>query len=208
MLSTYRLLLVTLSLKLIYVEEVSQLINFGKFGYKGLQSKTAICCLFSNRTYESNMNYHVVKKARNLKYGDATDYLLKLVELLGNYHNPKGSVFEMASDKGGRLETLYWSGSFSSLFIKKYSDFILIDGTRKTNIYDLSLVVTTIIDSSEVSIPTIFLVSPSENSLSIESHLRLLRIVSNSSPGLFWKRNIIGDDDFLCTMKMVIHYYL
>ena len=54
------------------------------------------------------MIYHVVKKARNLQYGDVIDYMLKLVEL-GNYHISEGGVFEMASDRGGRLETLRYS---------------------------------------------------------------------------------------------------
>ena len=65
--------------------------------------------------------------------------MLKLVEL-GNYHSFEGVVFEMVSNRGDRLETLHWSVSFSSLFIEKYSDCILIDGTPKINIYDLSLV--------------------------------------------------------------------
>ena len=72
--------------------------------------------------------------------------MLKLVEL-GNCHESNGRVFDLASGSGGRLETLHWSGSFSFFLIEKYSDFILIDGTYQTNIYDLSLVVTTVVDS-------------------------------------------------------------
>ena len=52
------------------------------------------------------MIYRVVKKARTLHYGDTTDCMLKLVEL-GNSHRSKGGMFEMASDKGGRLEILH-----------------------------------------------------------------------------------------------------
>ena len=110
--------------------------------------------------------------------------MLKLDELV-NYHSSEGGVFEMASDRGGRIETLHWSGSFSSLFIEKYSDFILIDGTHNTNLYDLSLVVTTMVDSLGVSIPAGFLVTLSENLSSIESHLDLLRIDSNPSHDLY-----------------------
>ena len=87
-----------------------------------------LCRLFSGETYNSDMIYRVERKARTLYYSDATDCMLKLVEL-DNSHRSKGSVFEMASDKGVRLETLYWSGSFSSLFVDKYNDFVLIDGT-------------------------------------------------------------------------------
>ena len=133
------------------VEERSQLVNFGKIGFTGLQSKTSLCRLFSNRIYDSDMIYRVCKQARYLQYSDATDCMLKLVELV-NYHKPKGNTFEMVSDRGGRLETLHWVGSFSSLFIEKYSDFVLIDGTHKTDIYDLSLVVTTVVDSLGVAI--------------------------------------------------------
>ena len=46
-----------------------------------------------------------------------------------------------------------------SLFIESYNDFVLIDGTRKTNIYDLSMVVITVVDTLGVSIPTDFLVT-------------------------------------------------
>ena len=62
----------------------------------------------------------------------------------------------MASDKGGRLEILHWAGSLSSMFVDKYNDFILIDGTHKTNIYDLSLIITTTVDSLGISVPVGF----------------------------------------------------
>ena len=62
-------------------DERGQLENFGKIGYTGLQSKSALCRLFSGWTYDSDMIYCVVKKARTLHCGDATDYMLKLVEL-------------------------------------------------------------------------------------------------------------------------------
>ena len=51
---------------------------------------------------------------------------------------------------------------FFLLFVEKYNDFILIDGTRKTNIYDLSLLVTTVVDSLGVSVPIGLMVAPSE----------------------------------------------
>ena len=94
----------------LYIEERSQLVNFGKIGYTGLQSKNWLSRLLYNRTYDSEMIYRVVKNAWNFQYGDATDYMLKLV-VLGNYHKSKGGVFEIASDRGIRLETLYWLGS-------------------------------------------------------------------------------------------------
>ena len=165
------------------VEDGSQLANFGQIGYTGLHSNTIVSRLFSSRTCNSDMIYRVVKKVRNLQNGDVTVYILKLVEL-GNYHSSKGGVFEVASDRDGRLETLHWSCSFSTLFIEKYSEFILIDGTHKTNIYDLTLVVTTVVDSLGISNSARFLVTPSEISSSIETHLDLLRICSNPSHDL------------------------
>ena len=42
------------------LEERSQLVNFGKIGYTGLQPKTALCRLFSNWTYDLDMVYRVV----------------------------------------------------------------------------------------------------------------------------------------------------
>ena len=70
----------------IYIEEKSQLVNFGKIGYTSLQSKNGLSRLFSNRTYDSDMIYRVVKKARNLQYDDATDCILKLVEFALHRH--------------------------------------------------------------------------------------------------------------------------
>ena len=138
------------------------------------------------------MIYRVVKKARNFHYGDATDCMLKLVEL-GNSHKSKGGVFEMTSDKGGRLEILHWAGSLSTMFVDKFNDFILIDGTHKTNIYDLSLIVTTTVDSLGISVPVGFLLAPSENSASIENHLVNLRIGSADS-NQFSSRSIMTDE--------------
>ena len=46
---------------------------------------------------------------------------------IGNYHKSKGGIFEMTSDKGGRLETFHWSGPYSKLFVSNCSDFLLID---------------------------------------------------------------------------------
>ena len=48
----------------------------------------------------------------------------------------------MTSDNGRRLETLHWYNPLSRTFVSGLSDFVLIDGTHKTNIYDLSLIVT------------------------------------------------------------------
>ena len=88
------------------VEERSQLANFGQNGYTGLQSNTALSRLFPSRIYDSDMCYRVVKKVRNLPYGDATGCILKLVEL-ENYHSAKGGIFEMVSDRGGRSKSLH-----------------------------------------------------------------------------------------------------
>jgi len=78
-----------------------------------------------------------------------------LVEL-GNSYRSKGGVFEMASDKGGRLDILHWADSLSSMFVDKYNDIILIDGTYKTNIYDLSMIVTIMVDSLGISVSRFF----------------------------------------------------
>ena len=66
------------------------------------------------------MIYRVVKKAMNFHYCHATACMLKLVEL-GNSPSSKGGLFEIAYDTSDRLEILYWSDSFSSLFIEKYN---------------------------------------------------------------------------------------
>ena len=87
--------------------------------------------------------------------------MLKLVELR-YHHKSKGGVFEIAFDRGGRLEILHWLGYLYILFIKRYNYVVLLDGTRKTNIYDLGLVVTPVVSSSSVSIPVGFLVTLSK----------------------------------------------
>ena len=86
------------------VEERSRLTNFGQIGYTSLQFNTALWRLFPSRTYNSDIR--VIKKARNLQYGDATHCMLKLVEL-GNYHSSTGDVFDTASDRGGRSKSLH-----------------------------------------------------------------------------------------------------
>ena len=70
----------------------------------------------------------------------------------------------MTSDNGRRLETLHWYNPLSRTFVSGLSDFVLIDGTHKTNIYDLSLIVTTVVDSLGKSVPLGFLLAPSEHS--------------------------------------------
>ena len=62
---------------------------------------------------------------------------------------------------------------------------MLIYGTHKTSIYDLSLVVTTVVDSLGISVPVDLLVAPSENLSSIESHLDQLKIGSYPSHDLY-----------------------
>ena len=47
-------------------EERNQLVNFGKIGYTGLQSKNGVSRLFSNRIYDLEMIYYVVGNTRNL----------------------------------------------------------------------------------------------------------------------------------------------
>ena len=61
--------------------------------------------------------------------------MLKLVEL-DNSHK----------SKGGRLDTLHWLYPFFTSFIGRYNDLVIVDGIRKSNIYDLRLVVTTVIN--------------------------------------------------------------
>ena len=82
-------------------EERNQLVNFGKIGYTGLQSKNGVSRLFSNRIYDLEMIYYVVGNNRNLLHENVTDCMLKLVEL-DNSHK----------SKGGRLDTLYWLDPF------------------------------------------------------------------------------------------------
>ena len=55
-------------------------------------------------------------------------------------------------------------------------DFLLIDGTHKTNIYDLSLILSTVVDSLGKSVPIGFLVAPSEHSDSITRQINLLKL--------------------------------
>ena len=96
--------MVTLGLSQIYLLRREDSWQILEIAYTGLQSKSALCRLFSGRTYDSDMIYCVVKKARTLHYGDATDCILKLVEL-ENSHRSKGGVFEMASDKGSHISS-------------------------------------------------------------------------------------------------------
>ena len=99
---------------------------------------------------------------------------------LGNIHKSKEGNFEMTSDNGERLETLHWSNPLSKSFVSIFSDFMLIDGTHKTHIYDLSLVVTTVVDLLGKSVPLGFLLAPSEHSGSITRHMNILKLTDTN----------------------------
>ena len=114
-----------------------------------------------------------------LKSGDSSDCMMKLIEL-GNIYKSKEGIFEMTSDNGGRLETLYWSNLLSRTFMPVFSDFVLTDGTHKTNIYDFSLIVTTVVDSLGKSVPLGFLLTPSEHSGPITRYINLLKLTGNN----------------------------
>ena len=66
----------------------------------------------------------------------------------------------MTSDNGGRLETLHWSNPLSNTFVPVLSDFVLIDGTHKTTIYNLLLIINTVVDSLGKSVPLGLLLAP------------------------------------------------
>ena len=87
-----------------------------------------------------------LKKKRILQFGDSIDCMITLMEL-GNIHKSKVGIVEMTSENEGRLETLHWSSPLSKYCVPNCSDFVVIDGTHKTNIYDLSLIVTSMVDS-------------------------------------------------------------
>ena len=86
----------------------------------------------------------------------------------------------MTSENGGRLETLHWSGPYSKLFVPNCSTFLLNNDTHKTLIYDLSLIVMTVVDSLGKSVPIGFLVAPSEHSDSITRQMHLLNVTCTS----------------------------
>ena len=127
-------------------DEKNQVAKFGKMGSTAQNAKNGALRLFQHRTYDSSLIYHVVKKHRILQFGDSSDCMIKLMDI-GNCHKSKRGIFEMTSDKGGRLETLHWPSPYSILCVPNYSDFLLINDTHKTNIYDISLIVTSVVDS-------------------------------------------------------------
>ena len=51
-------------------------------------------------------------------------------------------------------------GDSSDCIVPVLSDFVLIDGTHKTKIYDLSLIVIAVVDSLAKSVPLGFLLAP------------------------------------------------
>ena len=114
---------------------------------------------------------------------------------LGSIHKYKESIFEMTSDNGGRLETLHWSNPLSRTFMPGLSDFVLNNGNHKTNIYYLSLIVTTVIDSLGKSVPLGFLLAPFEHSESITRHMNLLKLTGNNciDPSYVNSRSIMTD---------------
>ena len=104
--------------------------------------------------------------------------------------------FQMTSEKGGRLEILYWSRPYSKLFVPNCGDFLLIGSTQKTNTYDISLIVTTIVDSLGTCVPIGFLVAPSEHSDSITRQINLLKLtrIGCCNPSSIQSRSIMIDE--------------
>ena len=102
----------------------------------------------------------------------------------------------MTSDNGERLETLYQYNPLSKTFVPVLSDFVLIDSNHKTNIYDLSLIVTTVVDSLGKTVPLGFLLAPSEHSESITRHMNLLKLTGNNciDPSYENSRSIMTDE--------------
>ena len=76
------------------------------------------------------------------------------------------------------------------------SDFVLINGTHKTNIYDLSLIVTTVVESLGNFVPLGFLLAPSEHSESITRHMNLLKLTGDNciDPLYVNSRSIMTDE--------------
>ena len=102
----------------------------------------------------------------------------------------------MTSDNGGRLETLHWSSQLSNSCVSNCSDFVLIDGIHKTNIYGLSLVVTTVVDSLGNSVLFGFLLDSSEHSDSITRYMNLLKLTRTNciNPSFINTRSIMTDE--------------
>ena len=85
--------------------------------------------------------------------------------------------------------TILIGAIFCSSFISKYDDFVLIDGTHNINIYDLNLVVTTVIDSLGTFVSVGFLVAPSEHSQSIKKiFIAHIPIFNEESSELYYDR--------------------
>ena len=182
-------------------------------GSTAQNAKYCLISLFQNRTYDSSLICRVIKKHRILRFGDSSDCMIKLMDI-GNYHKSKRGIFEMNSDKGGRLEILHWSSQYSKLLVPNCSDFLLIDGTHKTNIYDLSLILSTVVDSLGKYVPIGFLVAPSKHSDSITRQINLLKLTCTRCCDLSSiQSRAIMTDEFSALIKVAsymdgYHHYL
>ena len=72
-------------------DEKNQLAKFRKMGSTAQNAKNSLLRLFQNRTYDSYLIYGVVKKYRNLQFGDSSDCMIKLMAI-GNYHKSNGGI--------------------------------------------------------------------------------------------------------------------
>ena len=93
-------------------DEKNPLAKFGIIVSTVQNAKNCLISLFQHHTYDSSLIYRVIKKHRILYFDDSSGCMIKLMGI-DNCHKSKGGIFEMTSDKGGRLETLYYSGSYS-----------------------------------------------------------------------------------------------
>ena len=73
-------------------DEKNQLAKFGKMGSTTQNTKNCLLRLFQNRTYDSYLIFCVVKKYRNLQFGDSSACMIKLMAI-GNCHKFNRGIF-------------------------------------------------------------------------------------------------------------------
>ena len=129
-----------------------------------------------------------LKLIRNLKhnmrkefYGSDGDSYQRLLEWQGKYVQKDDGIFHIETEANVFTQCVYVRFPGAKPFYDQYSDFIICDGTHKTNKYNMTLVVLTLVDALGKSVLAGLMIVPSEKQEYIEKGLKKLQLDTKGS---------------------------
>ena len=125
--------------------------------------------------YNKDLLYRTKKKACRSARGSDLDGMAKLFAC-GDEIKADGGVFEWTMGEDMRLESLFIRYSGMDEYVKKYGDFVIIDGTFGTNAYGLTLIPLALVDGLGKTIMAGIIICPTEKSEYIIQGMKIIGI--------------------------------